>query len=1173
MIVFLEEQGLPPLEKQQIENILDKNLIDAASIASSKLRKANFREFLDEEFIKPKPVPHEIHDIIVTLGPNCFITTNYDHLIEDAYRKNHDGKTLFSVNNDQPIEHAKILKNSADQFIFTPHGRIERSDTIIFTKNDYRKLKSELKSTINTLRHLFVSRPVIYLGFSLTDPDFIAIKDEIDCEYQGGEREHFAIIPDVCDLEKIFWKEHYGITIVSYDTIMEDNEISHVNFLKLIKEIHYTIQQDRLRLQNGHRFEELTKQNSRFKISKQSLIRFCQDIEYSYSNLSGQNFELHFQINDDFLKKEKSKEYQFLKLVNKWGLVEVNDFFEKSHNFILIGSPGSGKTYSVKKYAADMANKSVATLKDPSIYSNSQIVTRIPLILPMKEYNSDIKEMISSRILKSIDVNSALEAGIFTFIFDGINEVSREFVERNILEPDLLLLYNKYPKNRFIFTSRSKEYLNFLPLPIVELTPLFYFEIESILKDSINQTLAGQPENIQEILSNPFFLTIYLKANQDTGKTIINLPSLLSQYYTQIEKELMENPILKNISLMQILPPIAFEIIEKGVQGIPNDDVLHIITRTIRSSSEFSHNPEKISQLLTIYGILIPDSNGNLGFFHQTLLEFLAAKELVIRYRENPSIIEQKINFLRWDETIILFVGLLDEAESSKILKRMAETDIVYAGKSFNASINQDKKFGSFLFNLIISKITDKKITLVEKQNYANGLKYVSQFGDIEKIAILLNDPDVSEIIAPILGNLHHKPSIPKLFELLSCHNCWPSTYATTLSVLIDKDHFQELIIMYCKSSENDLERDNITTVLENFKNDSILLNEVNRLLNSTKSNDIKLGIRLLPILPVEIRNAHFESLLNLSDEDLLSDLLFGAEIYFKRDFPSSQNIEEKLFEFLKHRRLGSNAANILVEISNENIIDRATRLLKTSKDDFEKINLSRIILQDDPLLSKTIIFEYLKKYDNLLFVPLENALRSFDRDKLIPEIFDFISTESDELNVLILSSIRFVLKYDEKITITDNFCESLILLLERQISAGSDSEFGNRQYDTGSFLANNCSLISKKFFIDKTNQPDYLYRKQILGYIPHLPIEKSDFTDETIIWLMKELEDPAEISYRYYWADVPQILGKIFDENDALKNLVPLLSTDNAILKNNVFLAIQEIERKIGKRIVTVSP
>ena len=187
------------------------------------IRDAEFAEFINKEFLSKNFIPHEIHELIISLGINCFITTNYDDLIESAYQKIHNSLFLNIINNNQPIEQAIIQKHSASKFIFKPHGSMHHSKTIVLTHEDYRKLRINMESTVETLKHLLIQRPVVYLGFGLKDPTFLIIKDSIAETYKGGARQHFAIMPNVTELQKKFWYYNYGITLISYDTKKTNN--------------------------------------------------------------------------------------------------------------------------------------------------------------------------------------------------------------------------------------------------------------------------------------------------------------------------------------------------------------------------------------------------------------------------------------------------------------------------------------------------------------------------------------------------------------------------------------------------------------------------------------------------------------------------------------------------------------------------------------------------------------------------------------------------------------------------------------------------------------------------------------------------------------------------------------------------------------------------------------
>ena len=148
MLDYLGAGGLPRHEITEVEEIIRQgDLLMAASLCAQRMRSADMRAFFDEVFIDPNPRPHEVHTLIVSLGPDSYVTTNYDRLIDDAYQSIHGGLALMPVNNDQPVEHARIMKHGASRFIFTPHGRAEKIDTVVLYVKTIAKSNSRFQAS------------------------------------------------------------------------------------------------------------------------------------------------------------------------------------------------------------------------------------------------------------------------------------------------------------------------------------------------------------------------------------------------------------------------------------------------------------------------------------------------------------------------------------------------------------------------------------------------------------------------------------------------------------------------------------------------------------------------------------------------------------------------------------------------------------------------------------------------------------------------------------------------------------------------------------------------------------------------------------------------------------------------------------------------------------------
>lgn len=100
------------------------DLLQAASYGFDKLTKPQMGEFIRAACRYGVAKPHEIHRKIVSLGPRCFVTTNYDNLIEESLRKWQPDRFFRPpVTNRHLTETAEIVHTRAIGFIFA--GRSE----------------------------------------------------------------------------------------------------------------------------------------------------------------------------------------------------------------------------------------------------------------------------------------------------------------------------------------------------------------------------------------------------------------------------------------------------------------------------------------------------------------------------------------------------------------------------------------------------------------------------------------------------------------------------------------------------------------------------------------------------------------------------------------------------------------------------------------------------------------------------------------------------------------------------------------------------------------------------------------------------------------------------------------------------------------------------------------
>lgn len=116
LAVFIERTGV---SAEIVKRELAANdLIQAASYGVDLLTPSAFGQFIRTACRRDSARPAEIHKLIAALKPACFITTNYDQLLELAIRRERADAPLLVVSNRQLTETADIVQARAKNFVF-----------------------------------------------------------------------------------------------------------------------------------------------------------------------------------------------------------------------------------------------------------------------------------------------------------------------------------------------------------------------------------------------------------------------------------------------------------------------------------------------------------------------------------------------------------------------------------------------------------------------------------------------------------------------------------------------------------------------------------------------------------------------------------------------------------------------------------------------------------------------------------------------------------------------------------------------------------------------------------------------------------------------------------------------------------------------------------------------
>ena len=335
------------------------DLLQAASYGFDKLTKPQIGEFIRAACRYGVAKPHEIHRKIVSLGPHCYITTNYDDLIEQSLRKWQPDRFFRPpVTNRHLTETAEIVHARATDFIFKPHGDAADSESIILTREQYRQLlpQGERQNALESVKMLLASRPVVYIGFGLRDPDFIYVRDLLANTYKGGIRDHYAIMSDVSDAERDYWRRNYGIHLISYSTIERpDKSRDHAALLMLFDTL----------LEPVPPVVALPVTIGDSKMYTPDTVLSLARHAARLARTPKLNPEFQIRVHADRDNRRKNGIYYQHDNFDYYPIEKFLD--EGPERALLIGLPGAGKTYSLHRAAARLAEKLHETCLSDSV--------------------------------------------------------------------------------------------------------------------------------------------------------------------------------------------------------------------------------------------------------------------------------------------------------------------------------------------------------------------------------------------------------------------------------------------------------------------------------------------------------------------------------------------------------------------------------------------------------------------------------------------------------------------------------------------------------------------------------------------------------------------------------------------------------------------------------------
>lgn len=218
---------------EELAKILGSNSMDPLQVASNYAKtygRPKLVETLERILHVDEVKPGDAHNLFVKLRSfNVICTTNFDKLLENAYAEQ---KIPFrSIASSKQIS---LWGGQRTVKILKMHGELPDLD-IVFTKEDYDNYMTKYGAIAQQLQSLLSTMTPLFLGYSVTDPNFQQIKQVVDKLLDNSARMSYIVLlnADESEIEKY---KKLNLHVIPLNSVSNSKKELLLNFLKELHE-------------------------------------------------------------------------------------------------------------------------------------------------------------------------------------------------------------------------------------------------------------------------------------------------------------------------------------------------------------------------------------------------------------------------------------------------------------------------------------------------------------------------------------------------------------------------------------------------------------------------------------------------------------------------------------------------------------------------------------------------------------------------------------------------------------------------------------------------------------------------------------------------------------------------------------------------------------------------
>jgi hypothetical protein len=214
------------------EELIDKmRYLDALQVIWDCSDPGAFAKFLRDEFISKDYVPNEIHKAIKDIDSKIVITTNFDKIYDSICRE-----YTYEIIEYSKVKNIACVLKTPQSLIIKAHGELTDPSSIIFTSKQFFDAQLNYPGFYQILKALFITNTILFLGYSLSDPDINLVLQEIK-NTANVSAPHYILLKSgnpKYELDRMM--SSYNVACLEYGPNYSDMEESILNLADQVRD-------------------------------------------------------------------------------------------------------------------------------------------------------------------------------------------------------------------------------------------------------------------------------------------------------------------------------------------------------------------------------------------------------------------------------------------------------------------------------------------------------------------------------------------------------------------------------------------------------------------------------------------------------------------------------------------------------------------------------------------------------------------------------------------------------------------------------------------------------------------------------------------------------------------------------------------------------------------------